>query len=158
MSSILSSKSQARERGIAMLEFTIALPFLLLLMLSIAELGRAFVQYSMLTNAVRNAARYVASQALNGSTGVVSISSQLSTQGKNLVAYGSIAGSTAMLPGISPNQVSITSPAGSGNVSVSISYPYTSLLGSTLPTFGLSRTSTSLVFYMAAATTLRALP
>jgi Flp pilus assembly protein TadG len=130
---------------------------LLLLIFAIAEIGRAFVQYSLLTDSVRNSARYVAGQALNGSTGVVSISTQLQTQGQNLVAYGSIVASQAVLPGLAPNQVTVAN-AGGGNISVTAVYPYSSVLGATLPTFGLSDTPISLVFNLTAAATLRALP
>jgi Flp pilus assembly protein TadG len=145
------------SRGIATIEFVLAVPVLMLLVFAIAELGRAFVQYTVLANSIRNAARYVAGQALNGSTGLVSVSAQLQTQGQNLAAYGSIAGGTPILPGLTPSQITVAN-AGNGNVSVSVEYPYASIFGATLPNFGFSGDPISLVFDMTAAATLRALP
>jgi Flp pilus assembly protein TadG len=143
-------------RGVATIEFVAAAPLLLFLLVAISELGRAFVQYTALANTVRNSARYVAGQALNGSTGVVSVSSQLVDRGRNLVAYGSTGTGTPILPGLAPGQVSVTN-AGAGNISVSVVYPYQALFGATLPTFG-QVDPPSLVFDMGITVTMRALP
>lgn len=151
------SKKHDAMRGIAVIEFMITLPMLLLLLFATAEIGRALVQYSLLTDSVRNSARFIAGQALNGSTGTVSISTQLQTQGKNLVVYGSTVAGTTILPGLAVGQVTI-GDAGGGNISVAAVYPYTSILGDTLPTFGIGDMPISLVFNMTAAATQRALP
>jgi Flp pilus assembly protein TadG len=83
---------KGRQRGLAMTEFVIVLPVMLLLMLATAELGRAFYQYNILTKAVRDGARYLASNAIQGTTGIIDISGvQAATQ--NLVVYGNTAGS-----------------------------------------------------------------
>lgn len=57
------AKHRDRQRGIAMVEFTIVAPLLLLLMFGIAEFGRALYQYNALNKAVRDAARYLATYA-----------------------------------------------------------------------------------------------
>jgi Flp pilus assembly protein TadG len=139
-----------------MVEFAIALPLLLLLMLATAEFGRLISQYDTLTKAVRDGARYAASTAANGSTGLVYISPQIQTAVANLVSSGNINGSgPALLPGLSAANVTV-SDAGNGYVLVSASYSYVPMLGTTLPTFGLGR-PISLSLTLNAASTMRAL-
>ena len=50
-------KSRNRERGAAMVEAAIVTPILLLLMVGIFEIGRAFETWQVLTNAAREGAR-----------------------------------------------------------------------------------------------------
>lgn len=124
------------SRGIAIIEFAIALPFLLMLMLVTAELGRLLSQYDTLTKAARSAARYVASNALQGSTGVISITPQVQTAAQNLLIKGNVGGTgTTLLPGLVAANVTVTSPA-ANYVSVSAAYPYQPMVGAILPTFG----------------------
>lgn len=145
-----------RERGAATIEAAIALPLLLFLMLAAVEISRAFVQYTVLADASRNAARHVAEVAMRG-TQRVSISSTLTTEARNLVVYGNEAGTgTAMLPGLLPSQISV-SDAGNNNVLVSAVYPYQPLFGVRLPTFGATQSSITTTFNMSIAVTMRAL-
>lgn len=143
------------QRGIAAVEFAIALPLLLFLMLATAEVGRLLSQYDTLTKSVRDGSRYVAAKALQP-TGLIVISSQLSTEASHLVVTGNISGSgTAVLSGLSVSNVTVTD-AGGGYVSVSASYAYTPMLGATLPTFGLG-TPISLAFPLNATVVMKAL-
>ena len=50
-------KPDSRERGSAMVETAIALPILLVLMVGIFEVGRAYEHWQLLTNAAREGAR-----------------------------------------------------------------------------------------------------
>lgn len=130
-----SQRTVQRQRGIAMVEFVVGTPVLFLLLCGVCELGNALVQFSMLTDAARDADRYLASNALLGSTGVVNVSPAVTAATQNLVVYGNAAGNgTPLLPGLTPGQVTIAVDA-SNNVSVAIAYPYQSLLGGTLPLF-----------------------
>ena len=89
------------ERGIAAVELAIALPFLLLVMLATAELGRLISQSNTLAKSVRDAARYVAANAIVGDTKVVTITPALTAQAANLAVTGQIGGSgVALLPGL----------------------------------------------------------
>ncbi len=125
----------SRQRGVAMVEFVIGAPLLLLLLYVTAELGRVLVQYSMLADAARDADRYLASNALLGASGVVSLSGTITGAARNLAVYGNAAGAGApILPGLSTGQVTIGSDA-SNDVSVSVAYPYQSLFGGTIPDF-----------------------
>ncbi len=56
------------------------------------ELSRAFIQYTVLSDAVRDAARYAAGRALFGTTQKVTISTALITETRNLAVYGHMAG------------------------------------------------------------------
>jgi len=143
-------------RGVAIVEFAIAVPVLLLLITATVELGRAFIQYTVLANGVRDASRHLAGRALLGTTGIVSITGQLQADVANLVVYGNTAGTGApVLPSLAPGQVSVTSTA-ANDVTVSVVYPYQALLGSRLPAFGASA-EPSMVFNMQVAVTMRAL-
>lgn len=120
-----------------MAEFAIGLPVLLFLLLATAELGRLISQYNTLTKAVRDGVRYAASQAIGGTTGLISITPAIQTAVANLVVTGTTTGTgTPLLPGFSTSNVSVTD-AGGGYVSVSASYAYQPMAGASLPTFGL---------------------
>jgi Flp pilus assembly protein TadG len=124
-----------RQRGVAMVEFVVGSPLLFLLLYAICELGNAYVQFSVLADTARDADRYLASNALLGSTGVVNLSPALAAAAQNLVVYGNVNGAgTPLLPQLAPGQVTVAVDA-SNNVSVSVAYPYQSLFGGTLPLF-----------------------
>lgn len=144
------------HRGTATVEFAIALPVLLLLMLATAEFGRLISQYNTLSKAVRDGARYAASTAALGSTGLVYVSPQIQASVANLVSTGNINGTgSALLPGLSASSVTVSN-AGNGYVLVSATYTYVPMLGTTLPTFGLG-SPISLSLTLNAASTMRVL-
>lgn len=150
-------RSRRAARGTATIEAAITIPLLLLLVFATVELGRAFVQYTILANAVRNAARHVAGEALLGATQTVFISTNLLTEARNLVVYGNEAGTgTPRLPGLVPGQITV-SDAGENNVLVTATYPYQPLFGATLPTLSTSAGPIVTAFNMNIAVTMRAL-
>jgi Flp pilus assembly protein TadG len=125
----------ARQRGVAMVEFVIATPLLFFVMYCICEFGNAFMQYSVLTDAARDADRYLASNALLGSTGVVNVSPTMAATARNLVVYGNSGGrGRPLLTGLAPWQVGIAVDP-FNNVSVNVTYPYQSLFGGRIPLF-----------------------
>jgi Flp pilus assembly protein TadG len=151
-----SALSRSRQRGIAAVEFAIALPLLLLVMLATAEFGRLISQCNTLAKSVRDATRYVAAHAAVGTTRVVSISAQLSAEARNLAVTGQVGGSgAAVLPGFNTTMVSVAD-AGNGYVSVSATYTYQPILGVSLPTFGLAP-PVSLAMPLQATVIMRAL-
>ncbi len=84
-----------RQRGLAMVEFAISAPVILLLMFGTFEFGRLMTQYSALNDGVRNAARYMSGKALSGSGGGMLTGTQWSTlvtEGTNLAVFGNIVG------------------------------------------------------------------
>lgn len=126
----------ARQRGVAIIEFTIVLPILLVLMLVVAELGRAFLQFNTLTRAVRDSARYVSANALNGASQTIDVATTAAvySEAQALVVYGHVANSgSALLPGLVPGNVSISNPAGTNDITVTVTYNYQPMLGAVLP-------------------------
>lgn len=152
----MSFVMRRQERGVAMVEFAIILPLMMLLILGVTELGRALIRYNVLTKAVRDGARYAAAYALLGSTGTVNVDVQLQTEVRNLVVYGNTAGTgTPLMSGLSTDQVAVVD-VGGGDVRVDAHYPYEPVLGSTLQTFGFGA-PIPLSFDMQASISMRAL-
>ena len=151
-----ATRRRWHARGIASVELAIALPVLLLLLTAIVEVGRLLSEYDTLTKSVRDAARYLASNAFQGTTGVVSITPQVQSATANLVVTGNVNGTgPALLPGLVSGNVSVTN-LGAGYVSVSASYTYQPILGARLPTFG-NGPPIALGFPLNATTVMRAL-
>lgn len=147
-----------RQRGLAVIEFTIALPLIVLIALAVTELGRGLYQYNTLTKAVRDGARYLSDVAI-GPLGTISTGPH-ETAVKNLVVYGdSGGGSTPVLPGLATSDVSVstvtvTLPGGGitpNHVEVSATYTFTPLFPA------LSALGYSMVPSMTASATERAL-
>ena len=146
-----------RARGLAAVEFVVTAPFLLLLLLAGAEIGRALVQYATLTYAVRASARYVSANAFQDTTQVIDLTNATISNAKNLTVYGNLQGTgPARLPLLQAGQVQVVD-AGGDNIRVSVSYPYQPMLGPVLPSFGFGSGSRPLAFNMQVAVTVRAI-
>jgi len=138
-------------------EFAITAPVLILVMLAAAEVGRAFVHYDTLSYSIRNSARFVTEHAINGTTGVIDISAPVIEQARNLAVYGNAAGTgEAKLPNHQAIQFTVAN-AGNDNIRVTAIYPYQSMLGAVLPTFGFGSGSIPLTFNMRVVVTMRAI-
>ncbi|MDP3978190.1 MAG: TadE/TadG family type IV pilus assembly protein [Pseudomonas sp.] len=89
-----SFKPGQAQCGVAMVEFAITLPLLLLLLLAIGEFGRMLYHYNNLLQANRDAVRYLAGQAWNANLGKVEvdpispIDPALEAATKSLAVYG----------------------------------------------------------------------
>lgn len=75
------------QRGVAIVEFALILPFLLILTFITTEFGRAIWEYNTLTKSVRDASRYLATQPPG----------EKITQARNLMVYGNLAGNAPTL-------------------------------------------------------------
>jgi hypothetical protein len=127
----MSQTNGSRQGGVAMVEFAVALPLLLLLLLGIGEFGRMLFQYNSLLQASRDAGRYAASQAWDATQGRVELGSTLQTQIKNVAVYGvpsATAGFAVQVPCLSVNDVAVSAPD-SEHVQVSITFAFRSILG-----------------------------
>jgi Flp pilus assembly protein TadG len=71
-----------KQKGVALVEFALILPFLLILSITTVELGRAIWEYNTLTKSVRDAARYLSIQTPGTKV----------TQARNLMVYGNLSG------------------------------------------------------------------
>lgn len=81
------------QRGVAILEFALVLPLLLVMTFIVTEFGRAIYQYNTLAKSVRDAARYLSVQTPNTHI----------DQARNLVVYGKVAvtdADTPLAPGL----------------------------------------------------------
>jgi Flp pilus assembly protein TadG len=136
------------QSGLAMVEFALSVPVLLLLMFGTFEFGHFLIQYSTLNDAVRNASRYVAGKALDGSTGTLLTGadwSSLVTQGTNVAVFGNIAGSgSPVLPLLNATNITLTPDSVDRYITVTAAYPYNSLFGGAIPTFMGGNISTTL--------------
>jgi Flp pilus assembly protein TadG len=148
--------SAANCRGIATVEVAISLPVLFFVLMATVEIGRLLSQYQTLTKSVRDGARYLAANALQGTTGVLSITPAVQGATANLVVKGNVLGTgQALLPGLSAGNITVSN-AGGGLVSVAATYTYQPLLGATLPRFGFG-SATSFGFPLNATVVMRAL-
>jgi Flp pilus assembly protein TadG len=129
----------AGQRGMALVEAAIALPLLLLLLIPVGEITRLFVQYSTLAHHTRSAVRHVAERAINDTTGKPVITPGLTAAARNIIVYGTPGGGgEPLFPGLSIDQVSPPVITAEGNVRLSVTHPYRSLLqlGGRLPGLG----------------------
>lgn len=87
-----------KQNGVALVEFALVLPLMLILTFIVTEYGRALYQYNVLTKSVRDAARYLSTQN-PGDTTKYSVA-------KNLAVYGNPAGTgTPLAIGLTTTQV-----------------------------------------------------
>ncbi len=148
-------KSKRSQRGLALVEAAITLPFLLFVMLAAAEFTFAFVQHTTITKAARDGVRYAAEEAIDG-TLTMDLNAALRDETRRLVVYGNKAGTgTPVVSNFDVNNVTVTD-VGNNNIEVSVTYPYTGILGTVLPAFGYVQ-DISLLFTMNATVTMRAL-
>jgi Flp pilus assembly protein TadG len=159
MSAPRSVASHRRQRGLAMVEFAISAPVMLLLLFGTVEFGHFMIEYSTLNDSVRDAARYVANVALNGTDGLLVQGGAWTTlvgQGQNLAVYGNLSGTgTPLLPSLAPAQIAMTADTATNNISVTATYPYQSLFGAAMPNFMGGSIATN--FTLTISTTMRAL-
>ena len=122
-------KHRQCQQGLALVEFTLVLPVLLLMLLAFGEFGRMFYQYNLLLQASRDADRFVASQAWNSTLGAVALSSTLLTQTKNVAVYGVPANTgTAVVSGLTTGNV-VVAAVGTDHVRVTITYTFCPVIG-----------------------------
>jgi Flp pilus assembly protein TadG len=131
-------------------------PILLFVMLATAEVTRVFVEHNTLTKAVRDGARYVAANAYQGTTGIVSVGAALAAETSNLVVYGNTAGAGApVLTGFTTADVTVAY-VGANNVEVTASHAISGILGPILRTF-YAGPDVGMVHNLQATITMRAL-
>ncbi len=150
------TNKRLKQAGLATIEMVIVTPVLLLLLLGVSELGKAFMQQNTLNKSVRDAARQVSSFALLGTTGTVLVTPDLLADARNLVVFGNVAGlGNPRLPGLAVNHVTV-SDAGDNLVMVRADYPYIPIFGPVLETFGIG-TGPALGITLTASVRMRAL-
>ena len=137
--------------GLAAVELALILPLYLMLMLGVAELGRACYEYNTLNKLVRAGAKYISREA-NSGAGVVDITNAKRNATRNLVVFGTPAGTgSALLSGLTVSNITVT--AAGNNITVTASYDYTPLFV-VIPAFGLGDGDINAIGTMNAAATM----
>jgi Flp pilus assembly protein TadG len=115
-------RSHSRLRGLAAVEMLIVLPILMMILMSIAEFGNAFVQYTNLNKMAQSGIRY----ATAGVTGTASYDQIADVDEiKNMVVYGKTVvgdGASSLMSGIDTSDVSVVHE--NGYVTVTINHTY----------------------------------
>ncbi len=109
------------RRGQSLVEFALAFPILLLMLVGIVDLGRGFRTYALLTNAAREGAQYGTFQPADTAGIRTKVTNALAGTGINIAIANAC-----------PN-ICILYPSGnaSGNpIDVKVSYTMTTILGS----------------------------
>lgn len=123
------------QGGVAMVEFAIALPLLLLLLLAVAEFGRMLYHYNSLMQASRDASRFVAGQAWNRTLGKIVLDEGLKSNTRDVAVYGApVSSGTPVVPGLTTDHVSIEQ-VGTEHVQVRINYEFQPVIGDGIPAF-----------------------
>lgn len=125
----LSFKPGQAQSGVAMVEFAITLPLLLLLLLAIGEFGRMLYQYNILLQASRDASRYAAGEVWNSDGAEPGVG--LQAQIRDVAVYGvpsSAAGFPPVVPGLTTDNVQVYPPVAE-HVRVSITYNFCPVIG-----------------------------
>ncbi|WP_253816913.1 TadE/TadG family type IV pilus assembly protein [Vibrio coralliilyticus] len=112
------------QKGLAAIEMLIAVPVLMMVLMSITEFGNAFIQYATLNKMAQSGIRY----ATAGVTGTATYDQIADVDEiKNMVVYGHTgSGSTSLMSGISASDVSVNHS--SGYVTITINHTYTPLI------------------------------
>jgi len=100
------SNNTAKQKGLAAIEFTMVLPFLLLFIFASAEFGRLMFQYNALNKTIRDASRYLTANAKPGDTDIINIKDSVASNVKKLIRYGQSASTTLLLPNLTDDDIS----------------------------------------------------
>lgn len=132
-----TSALQRHQTGIAIVEFVIIAPFLLLMMLMVTELGRALYEYNALAKAVRDGARYYSAPATFESNYADLSQAEIRDHMVKLVTHGNIDGDgEAILPGTIEVADPVTETNADGTfVTITADYTFEFLPGNPLKAF-----------------------
>ncbi|MCL1144559.1 pilus assembly protein [Shewanella marinintestina] len=131
-----------KQKGIAVIEFTLVLPILVLIIFLTVEFGRLLFQYSELTRMARSAGRFISNTAIVNTTG--NLPAVLSDTNcdfcisnmKRVLLSGDTLNTSSNLTGLTASNISVVEfPADSGILVVNVSYDWTPLFAEKLQTF-----------------------
>jgi len=96
------------QRGVAMVEFLISVPVLLMLFAAVIEFGIMFYTQTTLNKAVQDGVRYLAGRSVYGQLNFTEIRPQVRTEAINLVVYGNIwANGNPLIENFDPSMVEV---------------------------------------------------
>jgi len=125
-------RARKQQRGIVVIEAAIILPVVLFLILAIAELCNAMLQYNVLTRSIRDSARYAANVAEAGAGVQVVLSATKISTTQNIAVYGKTVAGTPILPGLAPGNITV-SVVNNQDILVAAQYPYQPLFAGKIP-------------------------
>jgi len=136
--------SQLKQRGIAMLEFAVVLPFLMLVLVATGEVGYLMHQQISLSKSVTAGGRYISTNVNYG--GRVRITAETIQNTRNTIKFGNIAGiGTPIIEDLDILKIDITCTNGTANgnctsandqapITIQVNYTYTPVLGEVFDT------------------------
>ena len=137
---ILTHKPQNKQNGIAMVEFAVVLPFLLLTLAIVGEIGFVMYQQNILNKSVQSGGRFISVNSTSG-TGFVDVTAQTIQNTRNIVVYGNAAGAgKPLIADLDPLEVDVTCTYGTRNghciknfdltpITVQANYTYEPVMG-----------------------------
>lgn len=124
-----------KQQGLAAIELTLILPFLLLLIFATAEFSRMLFQYNALNKLVRDASRHIINHATDN-TQTINISATTTAEVNALFTYGNVANTTnELLPNLAGTTVQIS--VDGDFITISASYDWQPIFSGNLTSFGL---------------------
>ncbi|PKH02742.1 hypothetical protein CXF72_10025 [Psychromonas sp. MB-3u-54] len=151
----MGKKLKQNQKGLAAIELTLLLPFLLFSLFVVTEFSRVLYQYNALNKVVRNASRYIISNPEFSSANGNTVTNATRIKAEHLLIYGDLASTQEILPNLfaSTFSVSVTDEF----ITVTASYPWQPIFTDSLPKF-VSSGSYDLSFPLVTRYTMRALP
>lgn len=143
------NRSIRSEEGANLVEMAFVSIFLLLLVAGVADLGRAFNNYIIITNAAREGARFAARMPCNaGSAAGLTTAIEAAVIREAVNSGIDLNDDTLTTIAISPDPASGGCPAGGAPVAVTVTYDFATILGGILgrAELPLSSTTTMLFF------------
>lgn len=145
--------SMKEQKGLAAIEFALAMPAMMIILAGVLEVGNIFMQYNSLTRVVQAGARFAVTESF-GTAGVkcTDIKGKL-TSIQNVVVYGkATGGSDAALDSFTVSDVSVNCDETDSDrvATVTADYDYTPKLAPSIPF-----TQTSFSFTLSASSVMR---
>ncbi|GAB7219394.1 TadE/TadG family type IV pilus assembly protein [Vibrio comitans] len=116
-------KQKVRTKGLAIIEFVLIVPVMLLVLVSLFEIGRIFLYYTTLNKAVQNGARYAVVDVY-GTSDPSATAPESDVQ--KIVVYGDLNGTpgTEVLSGFLTTDVSLDPTSILNHIVVTAAYDY----------------------------------
>jgi Flp pilus assembly protein TadG len=135
-----NSLSRKRQNGIAMTEFAVVLPFLMLVIAATGDIGYLMQQQNTLIKSIETGGRYISVNANTGA-GFTVITAQKVQNTRNVVLFGNASGiGDPIIPDLDPLNIDVSCTYGTRNghclqdkgltqITVQANYTYSPILG-----------------------------
>ena len=105
---ILNLKAQNNQKGLAIVEFAVVLPFLILVLTIAGDMGYLLYQQNILLKSIETGGRYISVNSTSG-TGFVDITAQNTLNTQNIIIFGNIAGTgDSVIADLTPLNINVT--------------------------------------------------